>query len=183
MSARPPRQSEETLRAVYAYVAYRIGPGPDAEDIVSQAVERGLRYRSSYDPAAGTPIAWLIGIANNCLADARPEGRRRVDGDVDELIGSQDDFARRRRRASRPRTPRSRTSTSSDRELLALRYGADLSARQIGRVLGMRTNAVEVALHRALGRLRRELEERRGSLNGCPRRCLLRSVAQSSSFS
>jgi RNA polymerase sigma factor (sigma-70 family) len=44
-----------------------------------------------------------------------------------------------------------------DRELLSLRYGADLTARQIGELLGLKTNAVEVALHRALGRLRAEL--------------------------
>src|ERR687898_160346 len=45
-----------------------------------------------------------------------------------------------------------------DRELIALRYGSDLSARQIGELLELRTNAVEVALHRALGRLRKLLE-------------------------
>ena len=43
------------------------------------------------------------------------------------------------------------------RELVALRYGADLTARQIGGLLGLRTNTVEVALHRALAVLRLEL--------------------------
>jgi RNA polymerase sigma factor (sigma-70 family) len=46
-----------------------------------------------------------------------------------------------------------------ERELIALRYGADLTARQIGELLGERTNTIEVALHRALGRLRSHLEE------------------------
>ena len=41
-----------------------------------------------------------------------------------------------------------------DRELIGLRYGADLTARQIGDLLEMRTNTVEVALLRALARLR-----------------------------
>jgi DNA-directed RNA polymerase specialized sigma24 family protein len=45
------------------------------------------------------------------------------------------------------------------RELVALRYGADLTARQIGELLGERTNTVEVALHRALGKLRAILDE------------------------
>jgi RNA polymerase sigma factor (sigma-70 family) len=45
-----------------------------------------------------------------------------------------------------------------DRELIALRYGADLTARQIAGLLDLKTNAVEVALHRALGRLRTSLE-------------------------
>jgi DNA-directed RNA polymerase specialized sigma24 family protein len=46
------------------------------------------------------------------------------------------------------------------RELVALRYGADLKAREIARLLGLRTNAVEVALSRAIARLRETLEER-----------------------
>jgi len=45
-----------------------------------------------------------------------------------------------------------------DRELIALRYGADLKARQIGELLQISTHAVEMALHRALGRLRDRLE-------------------------
>jgi RNA polymerase sigma factor (sigma-70 family) len=45
-----------------------------------------------------------------------------------------------------------------DAELIALRYGADLTAKQIAEVTGMRPNAVEVALHRALGTLRQVLE-------------------------
>ena len=46
------------------------------------------------------------------------------------------------------------TLEERDRELIALRYGADLSARQVAEVLELKTNAVEVALHRALRRLR-----------------------------
>jgi RNA polymerase sigma factor (sigma-70 family) len=45
-----------------------------------------------------------------------------------------------------------------ERDLIGLRYGADLTARQIGDVLGLKTNAVEVALHRALSRLKEALE-------------------------
>jgi RNA polymerase sigma-70 factor (ECF subfamily) len=45
-----------------------------------------------------------------------------------------------------------------DQELIALRYGAELTAPQIAQVMDAQTNAIEVALHRALGRLRRILE-------------------------
>jgi len=44
-------------------------------------------------------------------------------------------------------------------ELIALRYGGDLTAKQIAEILGERTNTVEVALHHALGKLRRALEQ------------------------
>ena len=46
-----------------------------------------------------------------------------------------------------------------DRELIALRYGADLSAGEIGRLAGMRSGAVRVALKRARERLARALAE------------------------
>jgi RNA polymerase sigma factor (sigma-70 family) len=46
-----------------------------------------------------------------------------------------------------------------DRELIALRYGADLTARQIAELQEARVNTVEVALHRAVGRLRAAYDE------------------------
>ena len=56
----PLRNPEPLLRRVYSYVAYRIGPGPDAEDVTSETYARALRARNTYDPSRGTPIAWLI---------------------------------------------------------------------------------------------------------------------------
>jgi DNA-directed RNA polymerase specialized sigma24 family protein len=44
---------EPLIPQVYAYVAYRIGAGPDAEDVTSETFERALRYRSSYGAKKG----------------------------------------------------------------------------------------------------------------------------------
>ena len=66
----PLANPERLIRSVYAYVAYRVGPGPDAEDITSEVFERALRYRESYDPSRGEPLAWLIGIARRCVNGA-----------------------------------------------------------------------------------------------------------------
>src|SRR6201999_1533604 len=64
---------EALIRRVYAYVAYVIGDGPDAEDITSETFERAIRYRKTYDPSKGSPATWLVGIARRCIADrARP---------------------------------------------------------------------------------------------------------------
>ena len=60
---------EPLIRSVYAYVAYRIGDGPDAEDVTGETFARALRYRGSYDPQKGEPVGWLIGIARRCIAD------------------------------------------------------------------------------------------------------------------
>jgi RNA polymerase sigma-70 factor (ECF subfamily) len=41
-----------------------------------------------------------------------------------------------------------------DRELIGLRYGAGLKARQIAELLDSTPNAIDVSLHRAVARMR-----------------------------
>ena len=147
---------EPLIRRVYAYVAYRIGDGPDTEDVVGDTFERALRYRSTYDPHEGS--ADLVADRHRAavhLRSPRPASTASSE-EVPELAAPDDtegetvlrlDLANALARLG-----------ARDRELIALRYGADLSARQIADQLDMKTNAVEVALHRALAQLRTILE-------------------------
>ena len=170
MNRDPLRDPEPLIRRVYAYAAYRLGDGADAEDVTGEALARAVRYRSSYDPRKGAPVEWLIGIARRCADDAlgrRPgESVRREDpAGADQVAPgdlAEDAVERLSLRAALAQLG------DRDRELIALRYGADLSARRIGALLDMRTNAVEVALHRALGRLRVELDDSRGKESAAP---------------
>ena len=148
----PLSDPQALIRRVYAYAAYRLGDGPDAEDASSDAFERALRYRSSFDPRKGSPAAWMIGIARRSVDELLAARTTLLAEPRDEPVHDRDsalrlDLARALERLD-----------ERDRELVALRYGADLTAKQIAAQLDMKTNAVEVALHRALGRLRRELE-------------------------
>jgi RNA polymerase sigma-70 factor, ECF subfamily len=152
----------DLVRRVYAYVAYRLGPGPDAEDVTSATFERAVRYRSSYDRRKGEPAAWLVGIAQRCIAEAaasRPQHSELVDttdpSDFESATIQRLDLEQAVSQLS-----------ERDRELIALRYGADLKSRQIGDLLEMRTNAVDVSLHRALDRLREVVEQ--GSTENAP---------------
>ena len=142
------------IRRVYAYVAYRVGDGPEAEDVTSETFERALRYRDSYDARRGEPVAWLIGIARRCIEGARL--RPGVLVEAEDLLDPLDLEAAAIERLTLEQAVQQ--LDERDRELIALRYGSDLSARQIAEVLELRTNAVEVALHRALARLRELLE-------------------------
>jgi RNA polymerase sigma factor (sigma-70 family) len=144
------------IRRVYGFVAYRIGTGPDAEDVTSEVFERAVRYRNTYKPSKGEPAAWLIGIARTQVAertrrtpasDHEPIERVSDEDLADTVVGR---LTLEEAVAALP---------ERDRELIALRYGGDLTAREIGRLLGLRTNTVEVALHRALTRLRAHMED------------------------
>jgi RNA polymerase sigma factor (sigma-70 family) len=146
----PLANPEPLIRRVYAYAAYRLGDGPDAEDVTSETFERALRYRKSYDQQKGEPVAWLLGIAKRCI-DGSYDNTEFATEDIDAPDRSDlEEETIRRLTVSRAVS----TLDERDRELVALRYGADLTARQIAELLGARTNAIEVALHRALGRLR-----------------------------
>jgi RNA polymerase sigma-70 factor (ECF subfamily) len=142
------------IHRVYAYIAYRIGAGADAEDVTSDTFERALRYRESFDPRRGDPAAWLIGIARRCIADAAMQREPATAELPERAVEAHDDASLRRIEVSAA----VERLNERDRELVALRYGADLTARQIGELLDLRTNVVEVALHRALARLRIEIE-------------------------
>jgi RNA polymerase sigma factor (sigma-70 family) len=151
----PLANAPDLIRRIYSYVAYRVGDGPDAEDVTSEVFERALRYRKSYDPARGEPLAWLIGIARRCIDDARVKPRVEP-GEQPDVTSPEDLEADALQRLTVAAALEGLDERS--RDLVALRYGADLSARQIGEILGLKTNAVEVALHRTLARLRPELE-------------------------
>lgn len=158
MTRGPLDRPEELIRPLYGYVAYRIGHGPHAEDVTSETFERALRYRDAYDRRRGEPLAWLVGIARRTIADhlRTREGEVPVHDIVQLAVPHDIEEETVRRLSVRDAVAR---LAPRDRELIALRYGADLTARQIGEQLELATNAVEVALHRALGRLRHSLSE------------------------
>ena len=140
------------IRRVYVYVAYRIGDGPEAEDVSSQVFERALRYRSSYDPDKASPITWLMAIARRVLADRGGGAETLVAGDevdaADPLDVEGESVQRLDLQAAVAQL------SERDRELLGLRYGADLTAAQIAELLESEPHAVEVSLSRAVSRLR-----------------------------
>src|SRR5262245_8654599 len=147
---------EPLIRRVYAYAAYRLGAGPDAEDVTSEVFVRALQYESSFDPRKGDVRAWLIGIARRCVDErlAQPGSVPFVDDDAP----GDDDLEERTLDRLTLEQEIGRLG-ERDRELVSLYY-AGLNGGQIAHLLGRRRNVVDVALHRALGRLRLRLENK-----------------------
>jgi RNA polymerase sigma-70 factor (ECF subfamily) len=153
----PLANPEELIRRVYAYVAYRLGDGPEAEDVTSEVFERAVKYRSSYDRAKGQPVGWLLGIARRCVTASLAQ--RAPSQPADDVVTAVDDRPLEENSIRRLTIAAAVAQLGQrDQELIALRFGADLTAGQIAQLLDMQTNAVEVALHRALARLRSIVE-------------------------
>jgi RNA polymerase sigma factor (sigma-70 family) len=146
--------------AVYGFFAYRVADRADAEDLTQQTFERALRAWHRFDPARGSPATWLLAIARNLLIDHHRADRRDrqepLDEVGDERLGSpvaDPDLGIDADLAAALATLRPR-----DREIVALRYGADLTGEQLAHVTGLSLANVQQILSRSLRRMRAELE-------------------------
>jgi RNA polymerase sigma-70 factor (ECF subfamily) len=150
--------------AVYNYFRFHF-PSPDvAEDLTAETFLKVVRSSHRYEAERASPRTWILTFARNVLIDhhrrARlrrwvplaglrdlvydapsPEERLLREEEVAELMDAVGDLP------------------APDRELLGLRYGSGLEISEIAAVLGVREGSIRTRLWRALGRLRKALEE------------------------
>ena len=151
----------EHSQAVYGFLIYRVGDATVAEDLLGDTFERVVRSRRRFDPRKGNERTWIYAIALNCLrdhlrrlnAESRTLERLRADGDAWE------DDASDRVQERDALFQKLDLLDPGEREVVALRYGAELRLEEIAAVTGKRLSTVRGRLYRGLERLRAALEE------------------------
>lgn len=144
---------------IYKYLRYRGLDVDEANDLTSAVFERAVGKLASYDPTRGAPNTWLFAIARNILNshwraaglhktlpleaveeqpafDPPPEEtvvRRETRRELIEALGSLDD---------------------RERDLIALKFSALITNREIASLTGLTESNVGVILFRALRKLR-----------------------------
>jgi RNA polymerase sigma-70 factor (ECF subfamily) len=149
---------------VYNYARYRVIDPIAADDLTSEVFERVLSKLHTYRPDRGPFAAWLFGIARNTVNGWLRRQRRRqwlsldairdrpgTDPDPGELAA--------RSESHRELLEAVRRLPDRDRELIALKFTSGLTNRAIAAITGLKENHVAVILHRAVQRIRTELEE------------------------
>jgi RNA polymerase sigma factor (sigma-70 family) len=153
---------------VYGFFAYRLESRLDAEDLTQQTFERALAAWRRFDPRRAAPGTWLIAIARNLLIDhlrrASSAQQRSLHADdsrgvvyIDPDLGLEPDLAAALGALG-----------EREREVIALRFGADLSGREIADQLGISVANAQQILSRSLRRLRRLLEESQAAKGPIP---------------
>ena len=150
------------VHPVFAYFA-SVVERHTAEDLTASTFERVIRGWERYDPSRGSEGAWVMTIAHNLLADHFRRQRLRTAASLDEYpfladVFTYEDDILERRLANDELRAWLGCLGDRDREVLALRYGADLTAADIGAVLDLTAANVHQIISRALSRLRREAE-------------------------
>lgn len=151
----------EHAAAVWRLTRSRLPTDADAEDVTSDVFARAMRSTHTYDPAKGSPRAWLAGIARNATADwwrkQRPEDPF---GAVPDAVAAADP-AEASLRTERIDDVRQVLAVLSEREreAISLRFGAELSSSEIGDQLGISPTAARMLIHRAVTKLREVLTD------------------------
>jgi RNA polymerase sigma-70 factor (ECF subfamily) len=149
------------VQQVFRYLYSRIGSRAEAEDATAQtflAVMDGLeRYRHK-----GYFAAWLFSIARRKAADHFRGQRGQVPLEAVQEIPVEADYLQDAIRTERIAALREQVSAlpEKERDLLRLRYVAELPFSEISRLLGRNEAAVKKALYRLLARLHSQLEEK-----------------------
>src|SRR2546423_15439299 len=118
--------------------------------------------RSPNRSGRGTPEAGLSGIARHAALDElRRRGRRApLEADPEDVSATApEDHAEGILRRETVRAALA-TLEPRERDLVALKYRADLSNTEIARVLGVSETNVGTRLHRVMEKLRRACDER-----------------------
>jgi RNA polymerase sigma-70 factor (ECF subfamily) len=151
---------EEQVWRVYGFLSYRLGSDRETiEDLTQLTFERALRAWPRYDPRRSAVGTWLLAIAGNALVDHMRRGRR-VFEELDERVlppvgGPEERFA-----GSPELVAAVGQLGDREREVLALRYGGDLTGPEIAALLGLSLANVQQLNSRALRKLRELLGER-----------------------
>jgi RNA polymerase sigma-70 factor (ECF subfamily) len=151
---------EEHVWGVYGFFGYRVGSRSDAEDLTQLTFERALRAWSRFDPERASPRTWLMSIAKNLLIDhyrRDPSARQEPIEDHlsrRELITEDEDAGL---------SPELATVLEDlderERELIALRFGGELTGPEIAELTGLSLANVQQILSRSLRKIRAELED------------------------
>jgi RNA polymerase sigma-70 factor, ECF subfamily len=166
---------EEHVWEVYGFFGYRVGSREDAEDLTQLTFERALKAWDRFDETRASASTWLMTIARNLLVDhyRHRSSRREEPRDPNDPA--------RPEPASDPPQDRSLGISPElegalgmlderQRELIALRYGADLSGAEIAELTGLSLANVQQIASRALRKLRSELDRAEESAKDEPSR-------------
>jgi RNA polymerase sigma-70 factor (ECF subfamily) len=149
------------VERIFAYAYRQTSSRELAQDITANTFEKALAHIGSYRPQGSSPAAWLYRIALNEVRKNYWKQhllRPLREADASPLNVEQAVQANEQARALWAGLD---GLSSADRQLLTLRFYEELSSAEVAQVLGCSTANVYLRLHRALARLRKQMDRQK----------------------
>jgi RNA polymerase sigma-70 factor (ECF subfamily) len=145
---------------IYAYIYRRVGEQRLAEDLTGDVFTQALEALRGGRFASQSLAAWLYRAAHNRVIDHYRRERKTL-VPLSEALPAAEDVpeAARQRRLREWLREAMRRLTDDQQQVLTLRFGEGRSAAEVARLLGKTEESVRALQHRALGALRRWMEE------------------------
>lgn len=151
------------VASIYRYVRTRTASEEEAADVTQSVFIKAMASLDKYRP--GSPFAaWLFRIARNASTDAYRRRRKTVGLDalpelaLESLADSPEDVVLKHERLRRLRGLVARLDADKQ-ELLALRFGAGLTLREIAGVVGKGESAIKKQMSRVMAALKEQYFE------------------------
>lgn len=151
-------QSE--LPRIYNFFRYQIGDDQIAEDLTAATFEKAWRHRERYRADLASFSTWLFTIARRTVADYFRKHRVNVALEEASLVSEKhtvEETAQKHADIAVLAKLLARLG-ERERELVALKYGADLTNRAIASISGLSESNVSTILYRVTQQLREEWE-------------------------
>ncbi len=159
---------EQYLPKVFWYISYRIGDVHLAEDLTSDVFVKALTGFSSYRSDKASFSTWLLSIARHMVVDhyrAVDRGQAIPLEEATEMLSesiSPEEEAVKKEELQRLRVCLAGLP-QPEQEIISLKFGAELTNRQIAGMLSLSESNVGTILYRAVRKLR---DSFRGWQNG-----------------
>ena len=147
----------EQLPRVLNFFRYRLGPTADVEDLTARTFEKAWRARHRYRRDVAGFATWLLTIARNVAIDHLRAHQRHAPLEEAAAVASPDHTPEQQavhRSEAQRLAVLLATLPSRERELVAMKYGAEMTNRAIARATGLSESNVGTILHRAVESLR-----------------------------
>ncbi|MGB1252289.1 MAG: RNA polymerase sigma factor [Candidatus Promineifilaceae bacterium] len=148
------------IERIYNFFRYRVGDDAVAEDLTAMTFEKAWQRRRQFRGDVTRFTYWLYAIARNVANDYFRNRPKLValdealvaQGDrLSEQVERQSEFARLVHHIQQ--------LPERERDIISLKYGADLNNRQIARQLKLSESNVGSILHRTIKKLRQRMEQ------------------------
>lgn len=150
-------------KRVYNYIYYRVNCSFTTEDLTSQVFEKVLLKINTYNNSKAPIEVWIITIAKNVLRDYFRSLKRHKFFSLDmikELVGKERNPEEMivREEMNNNLLKALNTLKKRERNIVALKFGANLKNKEIAQILKLTESNVGIILYRAIKKLKSEFE-------------------------
>lgn len=153
---------EEHFDKVFRYMVLRVKDRSEAEDMAQQVFVKSFEALPSFKWKGAPFGAWLFSIARNLVVDRQRKAGKQPVTSIDDVVLLSDENLENNvetKMEMEKVVEASKSLTPSQREVVALRFGAEMSIAETAKIMGKNEGAIKALQHSAINALRRLLAQ------------------------